>query len=383
MLRRSILISVVCVSSAACVDSRELPPIPAQAEIAYGPKVYLVDATLGVTPAGNRCTRLGEVQPIGTSSTATVTPTDGLRDALGDLIPIDASQAHNCYVDVKEKTLRIDQIEATNELFQLCIDSGACVKPDPSKASKSQLCKSEDDFDHCPVVEVTHTQATNFCKWIGRRLPSMMEHIIARQGTANDDPELIPIYPTGAREESMLPNSCNDAVLGKLGCDKPAPMNVADNKGAALLDAVNGTKGQVFDTMGNASEWASDLMPIIRGAANTYPWFCQGPIMTPEVGQAPECPTGAVCVRGQYAPRGLPIGDYPVCVAFGLNLRAISGGHGSLMGGNFGDADITRGLAGVFSRRIEQEPDESPAKTYGFRCAGDVGVDDEVESSAR
>jgi hypothetical protein len=156
-----------------------------------------------------------------------------------------------------------------------------------------------------------------------------------------------------------------------------------DGKGAAQLDVVAGSMGQVFDLTGNVSEWASDLIPAIRGTGVGYPWFCMG-ALPPRSGptDVPRCPTGAVCVRGQYQPEGLPLGDYPVCIAWGRELEAISGAHGSLMGGNFSDNDIDRSHAGVFARRLELNPDKEPAKEYGFRCVGDIAVeDDRLEAS--
>jgi hypothetical protein len=367
-------------SALGCVEGREPPVVALQAEIPYGPRVYLVDNTLGVTPVDDWCTRLGPMMT-GTTTTATIaiTGTDGVVDGDGDPKPIDSRFPHNCYVTVKPKTLRVDQIEVTNELFQICVDSGACSTPDPSKASKGQSCESEDSFDVCPVVEVTQTAAKTFCEWTGRRLPSGLEHFIMRQGSAGSSPTDIPVYPTGERAEDDVPTQCNEGILGPSGCDHAAPLSPTDGKGAAQLDVVNGSKGQVYDLMGNTSEWASDLVLPTRGSAQGMPWFCAARLLPTAPGTAPECPTGSTCVRGQFQPPGLALGDYPVCIAHGADLRP-SGSQGTLFGGSFAVTKIDRFTAGVFSRRIEPSPDKSPAPSYGFRCAGEIGVDDAVEA---
>lgn len=379
-VRSSLFLGTAVLLASGCVEGRDPPPLPIQAEVPYGPRVYLVDNTLGVTPTGDWCVRLG-LTATNTTTTATIAidGTDGVLDSGGNPKPIDSSVPHNCYVTVKEKTLRADQIEVTNELYQLCVDSGACSTPDPSKASKSQACETEDGFDTCPVIEVTQNAAKTFCEWTGRRLPSGIEHYIMRQGATGDSPTDIPVYPTGEREEDERPTTCNEGILGPNGCKHVAPTSPSDGKGAAQLDVVAGSKGQVFDLMGNATEWSSDLVQPIRGTAQGLPWFCAGRLLPTEPGVAPVCPTGSFCVRAQYQPPGLELGDYPVCIAHGSDLRP-SGSQGTLFGGSFADTKIDRFNTGTFARRVEPSPDKSPAANYGFRCVGDVGVDDAVQA---
>lgn len=373
---------------AGCVDTRPPPALPKQAEVRYGPKVFLVDATVGAEPTQGSCTRLGMVRT-GTSATATVTvaATDGVKDAVGLPLPINRRVPHNCYVDVKPKALRADVVEVTNELFQLCVDSGVCDAPDPSKASKGSGCSIEDQFDKCPVAEVTQVAASTFCKFIGRRLPSGVEHIIMRQGglgaDVTQDPTKITVFPNG-KDETWSPARCDDAVVGVAGCRRAQPITIGgDTRGAASGDAVAvpGTSFKIYDLIGNVSEWSSDLVPSTRGNAAGLPWFCQARL--PSIaGQPPTCPTGAVCVRGQYQPLGFPIKpDWPVCVGFG-SLSPTSGQYGTLFGGSFQDDKADRLHLGTFARRVEKNPTSvaEAVKWYGFRCAGDLGVDDAVEA---
>src|SRR3990167_6514846 len=104
-----LVLAVFLTPSIACVQSREPPALPAQALVAYGPKIFLVDETRGGAPASGFCTRLATVA---TSATATVTATDGKDGAFNRAVP------HNCYVNVAPKDLKVDVIEVTNELYQ-------------------------------------------------------------------------------------------------------------------------------------------------------------------------------------------------------------------------------------------------------------------------
>ena len=339
---------------AACVDS-ELPPEPTrQVAVPYGERIYLKDDTIGDRP--NRCALLGEV--VRTSSTST--PTVG-----GDVL-MDPQRAYNCYVEVQPGELMVDVIETTNALFQLCVDSTVCKKPDPVDVDKAPVCSDEDLFDTCPVVSVQHLEAQRFCEFIGRRLPSMLEHIVMRQQNMPQDPKDVELFATG----NTAPTSCDQAVLKD--CGRPAPMTVNTDEtiGAARLDKT--TQG-VYDLTGNAGEWARDLLPALRGAAADLPWFCVAPLGPDDVDQDgfPRCPDGEVCIKGEYLANGETRSDYPVCIT-SRDLDFVNGTVGSIMGGNYATTDPTPLGAGIFSR-IEREKPNAEDATHGFRCVGVSG----------
>ncbi|MBK6685125.1 MAG: SUMF1/EgtB/PvdO family nonheme iron enzyme [Deltaproteobacteria bacterium] len=263
---------VLALAATACVESAEAPKLIPQAEVSYGAKLFLADETREVALSPARCTRFGtaRIETSTTSSTATtviVTATDGKTDAIDPLVPF------NCYVPVAPKTLKVDVVETPNALFQFCLDTGICKTPNPADASKDQLCASEELFDDCPVVEVPQQQASNYCAFIGRRLPTVFEQLAMRQGNVTD-PATLKIYPTGA----TTPETCADAVLKTAGCNtaKPTPLSLGDNPaGAAARDTITGSDGKkIYDLMGNVAEWSQDLFPIQRGNAASYPWFC-------------------------------------------------------------------------------------------------------------
>src|SRR5262245_19294113 len=97
----------------ACVDTRDVPPIPLQAEIQYGDKVYLADTTVATTIAGKRCTRFGVPDFVPTTTTSSTTPVmvpgiDDWRDNMGRPLAIDSTVPHNCFIKVEPRTLHMD-----------------------------------------------------------------------------------------------------------------------------------------------------------------------------------------------------------------------------------------------------------------------------------
>lgn len=379
-------------SAAACVESREPPPVPDQATITYGDKIYLVDNTRNIGRTDQTpCTRLG----------TTATSTDTLRSTDGIPGTIDPTVPHNCFVPVASKSLTVDVVEVTNELYQLCIDSGACQTPDPAQSDRAQLCQNEDMFDVCPVVEIPQTEASNFCAWIGRRLPTTIESIAIRQAVRQaDDPAVIKPYILGDGEEP--PVACDDAVIAGGSCmsTKPFPVLNEDGspKGGAPRDVIPADKN-IYDLTGNVAEWTSDRVSSRRGNADDLPWFCIAAL--PEVSTTttssttpvppPTCPTGLEglrCAYAQYDPPGADngLGVYPLCLT--TENGAFSGDIGVLMGGTYRDsasnATEERDYYGIFGRRPQSMPDElsdgSLARQYGIRCvdnrdsAGDDGV---------
>lgn len=368
--------SLVCVAAGAllgaCVESRAVPTVTVQTTVSYGEKLFLVDTTIGSRPSGDRCTELGP--------TSTIAAT---LEAAG----IDPDIPHNCYVKLVPtepdltRTLKVDVVEVTNEQFQLCVDSGACAGPDPSKSSASQICQVADSFDVCPVVEVPQGEAGNYCRWVGRRLPTSLEHIVIRQANLmnSQQADLIPPYVDG--EEP--PATCDDAVLGTAGCMATKPRPVLDGSGepvgAGPRDTIVGSDGQnVFDLSGNLSEWSADLFPPRRGNENDLPWFCVASLTRTSTGpfsltNPPTCPEGAVCVWGRYRLADEdPVQDWPVCIT--NPSGQFSGVVGAVHGGSHKDDSPAPETIGIYGRKVETDAqalsDTSRARGYGFRCVG-------------
>lgn len=354
-------LALLSLVSIACIETRTPPEAPTTAMVAYGPKIYLRDATRGNMPSD--CGQLS-----GTIVRSTVTGTVTTSTVAG----VDETLAHNCYVEVTPGTIAADKTEVTNDLFQLCKDSGICKRPDPAAVEKAPLCIREDDFDRCPVASIEYTEAERLCQFIGKRLPTGIEHIVMRQATAPQSVADVRKYPYGNDE----PTACSKAVLGS--CSKPYPITIDDPKttaddtaGAALGDVANG----VFDLTGNVSEWAIDLLPELRGTGSEgLPWFCVQPLPRGTT----TCPSGKACIRGRYKMKVAgtseldPPEDRPICIT-SSSLRFENGKIGAVFGGNYqSEAGDTE--SGTFVRRSVKDPDASPGDVkYGIRCVGKPG----------
>ena len=355
---------------ASCVTSEPPPNIPLQAEVTYGERIYLVDFSQS-TPTGNACTKFGTAV---TTATVVVTPVDGFGTG-----QIALEEPHNCFIPVVSKTLKVDQIEITNDLFQLCVDSDVCQRPDPSDASAAQVCSNEDDFERCPVVDVPFEEADRLCAFIGRRLPTMVEHIAIRQAgfvdAMNPSPEQMAPFITGGTEE---PGACIDALLDSPICNatRPSPVgSAARPRGAAANDMVMADTGPIYDLMGSQTEWSSDGFSPRRGTAEGLPWFCIGALPTMD---PPTCPlldggTGETvpCVYADYRPEGQAYGTWPFCIT--TANAAFSGQIGALAGGGIQDQLTDARTVGVFARRTETDPngENGTQRSYGFRCVDD------------
>ena len=367
------LLLVATALATACVESEPPPEIPQQVSVSYGARIYLVDDSQRV-PAGNVCTKFGTV----TSSAAAVEVVVQEGFGTGTLTGNELAEPHNCFIPVTPKTITVDQVEVTNDLYQLCVDSDICRRPDPSDASESQVCSEEDGFDRCPVVDVPRSEAERLCTFIGRRLPTMVEHIAIRQAgfvnTANPQPSQMLPFPTGVQ----APQACSDARLSGPcnGATTPAPVGPQDAPtGAAVGDAVMADNGNIYDLIGNQTEWSSDGFAANRGPATGLPWFCIAPLIEND---PPTCPvidagTGetAPCVYGDYQPAGLPYGTYPVCIT--TSNASFSGQIGALAGGGIQDQLEDRQTVGVFARRVSDDPNfvNNTERSFGIRCIDD------------
>jgi formylglycine-generating enzyme required for sulfatase activity len=125
----------------------------------------------------------------------------------------------------------IEQFEVSNRQYGLCVEAGACDKPidasqynDPSK------------LNH-PVVGVTAFQASTYCRWLGRRLPTQVEWERSARGSKGWQ------WPWG--DENPTPELAN-IPAGKYAANGTSPVN-SHSKGKS-------PEG-VFNLVGNVWEW--------------------------------------------------------------------------------------------------------------------------------
>ena len=85
----------------------------------------------------------------------------------------DERPIHNIYLN----SFWIDKTEVTNSMYELCVRSNVCNLPD-NIDKFSNL-----SYTNHPVVYVSWNDASKYCSWVGRRLPTEAEWEKAARGT--------------------------------------------------------------------------------------------------------------------------------------------------------------------------------------------------------
>ena len=133
----------------------------------------------------------------------------------------------------------MDQLEVTNAMYLLCLQTGPCSAPQSIKSSDRRLDYfSNPEFKDYPVVYVTWGQAKIYCEWAGRRLPTEAQWERAARG---DDWRT---FPWGEDKADGLRANFN-MLLGETSRVGTYPL------GASPFG--------VLDMSGNVAEWTNDF----------------------------------------------------------------------------------------------------------------------------
>jgi formylglycine-generating enzyme required for sulfatase activity len=161
----------------------------------------------------------------------------------------------------------VDRTEVTVAAFRACVNAGVC-KETPKRGPgwseddpvrREWLCNyhRKGREDH-PVNCVSFAQATAYCGFVGKRIPSAEEWTRAARG---DDKR---IYPWG----DTMPR-CGDVVYARYGPDNPGCSKhppVTEPVGRATSASPFGAQ----DMAGSLWEWTTETshgLPVLRGGA--------------------------------------------------------------------------------------------------------------------
>lgn len=147
-----------------------------------------------------------------------------------------AQMPYNDWAPEHEVTLPqffIDKYEVTWGRYLACVEAGICSTRGLERHPSTATGLRNPDFADRPADRITYDEASLFCAWSGRRLPTEAEwERVARGEEARD-------YPWG--------NQPPTEELLKAGISSPVGSHVEDV-------SVEGA----FDLFGNAREWVSD-----------------------------------------------------------------------------------------------------------------------------
>ncbi len=139
----------------------------------------------------------------------------------------------------------VDRTEVTNAMYKYCVDEGSCTPPGPPDANKPHEYFDVEKYNDYPVVRVSFNQASDYCDWAGRRIPSGQEWKMAAGIEIGNK------YPWG----DTYPN-CDLANFRSEGGYCIGSIDHVGLKPEGLNDV------KLFDLAGNVAEWVSDTCPL-------------------------------------------------------------------------------------------------------------------------
>ena len=140
---------------------------------------------------------------------------------------------HTVYLDA----YRIDRTEVTTAQYMMCVEAGMCIEPNTQRHANPA-------YANHPVIWVGWRYSYNYCRWVGKRLPTEAEWEKAARGATDTR-----AYPWG----DAAPN-CS---LANYSPTYPERCGVLDTTPVGSYPAGASPYG-ALDMAGNVREWTND-----------------------------------------------------------------------------------------------------------------------------
>jgi formylglycine-generating enzyme required for sulfatase activity/tetratricopeptide (TPR) repeat protein len=135
----------------------------------------------------------------------------------------------------------IDRTEVTNALYRACVAAQACTPLQDARSHTHPDYANQSEYDAFPVINVSWQQASAFCGWAGKRLPTEAEW--EKAASWNSAARAKTDWPWGNQFKADLLNSEEGGIGDTTAVGQFPP-------------ELNGT----VDLAGNVSEWTSSLL---------------------------------------------------------------------------------------------------------------------------